>query len=218
MWGQACIPNQEQTPQDSTEQWKKSRKQETCQRTWRHETQRKHHTLIPGLPVMSGVARLEKQSQETVDDAFAKRLSWGRSKSFQQILKPRPKPAFGNTTLLKQLSLQGSYFRCAQCDWDHSLALALSLSENKNFDLDYSLVLPGHLKSRCGMCVVLFFQAQELLLVPDIRIYLLYICYCISVLKEHCTQMIEETYGVSFRWCASVNEGRCAGLHSSFRY
>lgn len=72
--------------------------------------------------------------------------------------------------------------------------LSFLLPENKDFDLDCSLVLPGHLKSGAAVCI-LFLEAQELLLLPDIGIYR---CYSTPGLKEHCAQVMGETSGVSF--------------------
>lgn len=77
------------------------------------------------------------------------------------------------------------------------MVLSFLLPESKDFDLDCSLVLPGHLKSGAAVCV-LFLEARELLLLPDIGIYLSYRCYSTPGLKEHCAQVMGETSGVSF--------------------
>lgn len=158
-WGEAAAVSRQQPPQEgktvganttaNTEKCKKCRKYETGQQMRRCLTQRKHHTLIPGSPIMANnITRLEKQFIDNPGWCFCKVPLLGQMQSFPTDPKPSPKPALGYTAHLKEHSLQESYFRCTQCDWDHTLPCSLSLLENKNFALNYNLVFSEHPKSR----------------------------------------------------------------------
>lgn len=152
---------------------------------------------------MFSVISLEKQSPETLPRGE------GGDKAFQQILKPKPRlllaiaapPGWARApgTLLQMHPVFLKSPRIGTLIWT---AAWLSLGTWK----------------QAGVGAVLFHQAQGLLLLPDLLIYLLCRCYTIPELKKQCTQVMEETSGASFWWRASVNEDGCAASHNSFKY